>query len=282
MWSSNFWKKAIMFEPRGVKVDILKSSYSSYGDRFEVARIADIAHDQFLEALVGIDAVVHLASPLAGRAEPAALLAMFQSAVEGTLNVLMQAENAGIKRMVTSSIATVQNPHDSFTDKDWNPVTREIALTSTNEMATYAASKKFSEIALWEWADRHPHVDVTTRPRPRIGLAPHGRGRAKTHHRRVPVRMAVPEDSGLHRPALRSRLITATPEVKSLDVLPPDFGRIEQVVGMNITDFHTTEQTTLDTIDAIVKVEDQWRSAGHAIKIPPFLSDSCLYKLELN
>ncbi|KAJ7127883.1 hypothetical protein C8R44DRAFT_911088, partial [Mycena epipterygia] len=142
---------------RGTKADFLKSSYSSYGDHFEVVRIADIAHDQFPEALVGVDAVVHLASPLAGRAEPVALLA---SAVEGTPNVLVQAEKAGVKRMVvTSSIATSRLRPEQHPPVDWIPVTREIALTSTNEMITYAASKKFSEIALWEWADRRPHVE---------------------------------------------------------------------------------------------------------------------------
>jgi nucleoside-diphosphate-sugar epimerase len=47
--------------------------------------------------------------------------------------------------------------------KDWNPVTKEMALTGGNEMITYAASKKFAEIALWDWADKHPHVEVTTR-----------------------------------------------------------------------------------------------------------------------
>jgi nucleoside-diphosphate-sugar epimerase len=46
---------------------------------------------------------------------------------------------------------------------DWNPVTKEMALTGGNEMVTYGASKKFAEIALWEWADNHPHVEVTTR-----------------------------------------------------------------------------------------------------------------------
>ncbi|KAJ7127876.1 hypothetical protein C8R44DRAFT_733286 [Mycena epipterygia] len=309
---------------RGAKADFLKSSYSSYGDRFEVVRIADIAHDQFPEALVGVDAVVHLASPLAGRAEPAALLA---SAVEGTLNVIVQAEKAGIKRMVvTSSIATVQNPNDSFTDQDWNPVTREIALTSTNEMVTYAASKKFAEIALWEWADRHPHVDVTTLnppffygpftshfpiPSPDFNalstnvifynyLFPDGvfgsstryidiRDVAQAHVRaldspptaevgRKRIIVGSPYGWPFHktvdfiaaqRPTLKDRLITATPEVKSLNVLPLNFGRIEQVLGMKIADFHTTEQTTLDTIDALVKVEDLWRSAGHVIKTPP-------------
>ena len=27
---------------------------------------------------------------------------------------------------------------------------------------TYSAAKKYSELAVWEWADAHPHVDVTT------------------------------------------------------------------------------------------------------------------------
>lgn len=108
---------------------------------------------------------------------------MLQTAIEGTLNVLVQGEKAGVKRMVvTSSIATVRNPDESYTDrgrlevtirilaiqlvlvlKDWNPVTKEMALTGGNQMITYAASKKFAEIALWDWADKHPHVEVTTR-----------------------------------------------------------------------------------------------------------------------
>jgi nucleoside-diphosphate-sugar epimerase len=74
------------------------------------------------------------------------------------------------------------NPKDSYTDRgkqpecsrvrpfsstlslaDWNPITKETALTGGNKLATYGASKKFAEIALWEWADKHPHVEVTTR-----------------------------------------------------------------------------------------------------------------------
>jgi nucleoside-diphosphate-sugar epimerase len=46
---------------------------------------------------------------------------------------------------------------------DWNPITKETALTGENKLATYGASKKFAEIALWEWADKHPHVEVTSR-----------------------------------------------------------------------------------------------------------------------
>ncbi|KAJ7127912.1 hypothetical protein C8R44DRAFT_873684 [Mycena epipterygia] len=287
--------------PCGAKADFLKSSYSSYGDHFEVVRIADISHDQCPEALVGVDAVVHPASPLAGRAEPAALLA---SAVEGTLNVLVQAEKAGIKRIVvTSSIATVQNPHDSFTDQDWNPVTREIAFTSTNEMVTCprrrsspksccgsrqaparqcdhpCLTRPFSTVPLRRTPIPPPDFNALSTnvifynylfpdgPRPRIALAP----TAEVGRKRIIVGspygwpfQKIVDFIAAERPTLKGRLITATPEVKPLDVLPLDFGRIEQVLGMKITDFHATEQ-----MHAPVKVEDQWRSAGYAIKTPP-------------
>jgi nucleoside-diphosphate-sugar epimerase len=45
-------------------------------------------------------------------------LIFLQTAVEGTLNVIMQGEKAGVRRMVvTCSIATVRNPNESYTDK---------------------------------------------------------------------------------------------------------------------------------------------------------------------
>ncbi|KAJ7753624.1 hypothetical protein DFH07DRAFT_886652 [Mycena maculata] len=296
----------------------------SYGDRFEIVKITDISHDKFPDALAGVDAVIHLASPLPGRAEPEALLA---AAVEGTLNVIVQAEKAGVRRMVvTSSLATVLNPRDSYTDQDWNPVTKEFALTGGIEMATYAASKKFAELALWEWAEKHPHVDVTTLnppffhgpftehfplPAPDFGalstdlilynlLFPDGvppsktryidvRDVAQAHVRALNSRPTAevgrkriilsspygwPTQTTIdfiaaQRPALKSRLITATPEVQPYDVIPLDFGRVETVLGMKVSDFHTIEQTTLETIDALVEMEDKWRSAGHAIKTPP-------------
>ncbi|KAJ7887784.1 hypothetical protein B0H14DRAFT_3856161 [Mycena olivaceomarginata] len=309
---------------RGPKADHLKSTYASYGDRVDVVKITDIAHDTFPDALVSVDAIIHLASPLAGRAEPAVLLA---TAIEGTLNVLVQGEKAGVKRMVViSSIATVKNPDESYTDRDWNPVTKEMALTGGNEMITYAASKKFAEIALWDWADKHPHVEVTTLnppflygpftphfalPTPDLGaistnlymyryLFPDGSFPSMTHYIDVrdvaqahiralnspPTaqvgrkRIVISSPSGWpfsktvdfiaeQRPILKGRMITATPPVQMSDVMPMDFGRVEEVLGMKVSDFHTTEQTTLDTIDALLEVEEQWRSTGHSINISP-------------
>ncbi|KAJ7187346.1 hypothetical protein C8R46DRAFT_1025213 [Mycena filopes] len=309
-----------------VVLQLLEKGYRvrAYGDRVEVVKITDISHDQFPEALVGVDAILHLASPLPGRAEPAALLA---AAVDGTLNVIVQGEKAGVKRfVVTSSLASVANPRDSYTDKDWNPVTKEFALSGTNEMVVYAASKKFAELALWEWADRHPHVEVTTLNPPFFygPFTPHfpvpagdfgalstdlqiynllfkdGKFPSKSRHvdvrdvaqahvraltsrptaevgrKRIilasptgwPFRQTV-EFIAKERPALKERLITAEPQVQPFDVLPMDFARVEEVLGMKVSDFHSTEETTLDTVDALVAVEEQWRSAGHSIKTPP-------------
>jgi hypothetical protein len=45
-----------------------------------------------------------------------------------------------------------------------------------------------------------------------------------------------------HRRALKNRLITAPRVPQLFDVLPMDFGRVETVLGMQIADFHTTEQ----------------------------------------
>ncbi|KAJ7224702.1 hypothetical protein GGX14DRAFT_651406 [Mycena pura] len=269
---------------RGAKADLLKASYAGYGDRFE-----------FPDAFVGVGAVMHLASPLPGRVPPAEIL---KAAVDGTLNVIVQGEKAGVRRMVvTSSIASVKNPQESFTDKggspspapDWNPITRDFALTGGSDWATYAASKNFAELALWEWADHHPHVDVTTLnptyfygpftplfPVPDASvlstdlhvynlLFPDGVFPAETRY--VDVRdaaqahvraLSAPSTAAVgrkrivfsaptgwsfqrtldfiaeQRPALKARLITAAPKVLPADVLPMDFGRVEEVLGMKI------------------------------------------------
>ena len=51
---------------RGAKAQHLRNFYADQKDRLEVVSIADIAKDQFPEALIGVDAVIHTASPLDG------------------------------------------------------------------------------------------------------------------------------------------------------------------------------------------------------------------------
>jgi len=148
---------------RGRKAEALRALYADNSSA-EVVEISDIVHGQFQDALVGVDAVIHVASPLPGRAEPQE---MMDAAVEGSLNVLRQAEKAGVKKfVVTSSVITaVGDPAvegTAFRAEHWNPVTKEVALQSNDKLVIYAASKKYAELAVWEWAEAHPHVDVTT------------------------------------------------------------------------------------------------------------------------
>ncbi|KAJ6454116.1 hypothetical protein C8R45DRAFT_882125 [Mycena sanguinolenta] len=309
---------------RGTKADHLKFSYASYGDRFESIKMTDITYDQFPEALVGVDAIIHVASPLPGRADPATIL---KAAIDGTLNVIVQGEKAGVKRVVfTSSIATVMGPTNSFTDQDWNPVTKEMALNDDNYMQTYSAAKKFAEIALWEWAEKHPHVEVTTLNPTffygpftahfpvapldfgalstdvmiynllfKEGVFPYitryidVRDVAQAHVRALNSRPTAevgrkrivfsapygwPFEQILDliaekRPALKGRLILGTPQEEPFHILPMDFARVEEVLGMKKSDFHSIEETMLDTVDALIEMEEQWRSTGQPIQTPP-------------
>ena len=41
-------------------------------------------------------------------------------------------------------------------------MTKEDALHSDQKGIAYAASKKYAELAVWEWTEAHPDVDVTT------------------------------------------------------------------------------------------------------------------------
>ena len=52
---------------RGRKAESLRVLYAD-NPSIEVVEISDIAYDQFQDALVGVDAVIHTASPLPGHA----------------------------------------------------------------------------------------------------------------------------------------------------------------------------------------------------------------------
>jgi hypothetical protein len=59
---------------RGAKVPFVKEVFSSYGDKFEVVSVNDVAIDNISEHLNGVDAVIHAAAPLPGKGDPQALL----------------------------------------------------------------------------------------------------------------------------------------------------------------------------------------------------------------
>ncbi|TFK26957.1 NAD(P)-binding protein [Coprinopsis marcescibilis] len=136
----------------------------------EFVQIDDISTADFTEALKGVYAVIHVASPLAGRASAEETL---NAAVDGTLNVLTQAEKLGITKFVVTASsadcidytksATPGFANLNFTEKDWGVTSREVAIANAaNAFFVYSASKTLAEKAVWEFAKHHPHVDVAT------------------------------------------------------------------------------------------------------------------------
>ncbi|KAG6807375.1 hypothetical protein H0H93_001649, partial [Arthromyces matolae] len=66
----------------------------------EFVRVDDVATDDLSEALKGVYAIAHVASPLPGRTDTDDTL---NSAIDGTVHVLKEATKAGIKKLVITS-----------------------------------------------------------------------------------------------------------------------------------------------------------------------------------
>ncbi|PBK90041.1 NAD(P)-binding protein [Armillaria gallica] len=128
---------------RGKKIELLKKAlsvnYSS--DRFEVVEVPDIASSDLSHYLK----------------ETA-----FKSSVEGSLHILREAVEAKIHRIViTGSVVTFPFPQGPFGADDWNPVTKEQAIASGQAFTVYMAQKKYADLAVVEFAEKHPETDVT-------------------------------------------------------------------------------------------------------------------------
>ncbi|RPD52972.1 NAD-P-binding protein [Lentinus tigrinus ALCF2SS1-7] len=152
---------------RGAKTDLLKAAFGSYPN-FEVAPLDDVATGDFTAVLQGVDAIIHLASPLAGRQSAEDGL---NTAIQGTLNILQQALKAGVSKVVlTSSWATTLDPNlmaayggVTFTEKDWGKTSKEELLNpELNPVSVYCGSKLLAERAAWDFAREHPELDLAT------------------------------------------------------------------------------------------------------------------------
>jgi len=150
---------------RSSKVNLVQDAWAEYKNDFEAVGVDDLIAGDLSGVLQDVTGVIHTASPLAGRQDPESAL---QVAVEGSVNVLRQAEKAGITRFVyVSSIITLSDVDKlattGGTDKDWNSITKEQGTApDANAFVAYAAEKKFAELAVWEFAEKHPHIDITS------------------------------------------------------------------------------------------------------------------------
>lgn len=122
----------------------------------------DLGRDAgWAEALEGVDALVHTASPFP-LVQPKDEDAVIRPAVDGTLRALRAAKAAGVGRVVLTSSAVAVMGGDlpqgkaAFTEDDWT----DLAHPSIN---AYGRSKTLAERAAWDFVRDHaPDMQLTT------------------------------------------------------------------------------------------------------------------------
>ncbi|KAH9057429.1 D-lactaldehyde dehydrogenase [Lactarius vividus] len=145
------------------KSAFLNEQFAEYGERFELVVVEDITKDgAFDEAVKGVDAIAHTASPFHYNAiEPDELIV---PAVRGTKSILNSALKHGtsVKRIVlTSSVAAIREeaptPRD-YDETSWNNAA-VAKVTSQGSAAgpvtIYLASKTLAERAAWDFVAAH-------------------------------------------------------------------------------------------------------------------------------
>ncbi|CAE6401041.1 unnamed protein product [Rhizoctonia solani] len=154
------------------KGDYLVDLFKSYGDKFQYVIVEDIAKEgAFDEAVKGVDAVAHTASPFHFQADDPQTL--IEPAVKGTIEVLASVHKYAptVQRIViTSSVAAIMNsskPNGTvFTEGDWNSFSLQEVETKGRAAAggdKYRASKTLAEKAAWKFLeDKQPKFDVAT------------------------------------------------------------------------------------------------------------------------
>ena len=109
------------------------------------------------EAMQGVDAVLHTASPfpMTGPENPDDLV---RPAVDGTLRALEAAQRAGVTRVVLTSSAVAiyarDKPGGRFTEDDWSQEGHPM-------MSAYGLSKTRAERAAWEFVKKHPEMQLS-------------------------------------------------------------------------------------------------------------------------
>lgn len=154
----------------------LSSIFSQYpASQLDFGIVPDItapgAFDTVLKAEPPFDAVVHVASPFNYR-KNSSNIDFLDPAIKGTTEILYGIKRVAptVKRVViTSSMAAVitwtpppiTEPAKVYAEEDWNPVTWETATTTDNANVIYQSSKKFAELAAYDFVKKEkPNFDI--------------------------------------------------------------------------------------------------------------------------
>ncbi|KAF2260153.1 NAD dependent epimerase/dehydratase [Lojkania enalia] len=155
------------------KANFFKQTRSQFTEHLSTIQISDLLSEStsLEDAVQQVDAVIHVASPFSYDVQDNEKQ-LVRPAVAGVKKVLeASTTNPNIKRVViTSSFASIMDanrtapPPYSYTAEDWNPLTYEEAVgKETSAVVAYRGSKKFAELAAWQFIqERKPAFDIVT------------------------------------------------------------------------------------------------------------------------
>ncbi|THH30457.1 hypothetical protein EUX98_g3736 [Antrodiella citrinella] len=113
---------------RSAKLYRSREAYAVYGEAVEIIAMNDLANGDYPDAFKGVDAVIHVAATMIGREAEAE--AAIRVSMDGSLDILAQAERAGVKNFsfvrtigpVTDGIA--MGKPEPVKGDEWVAVTR--------------------------------------------------------------------------------------------------------------------------------------------------------------
>lgn len=79
------WIDRVIRVSRWRKADALRQAYAKYGDRVEIVVVNDLVKGDFTDALKGVSAVIHTATPVPGREELQDILKVSRPSLGGLI-----------------------------------------------------------------------------------------------------------------------------------------------------------------------------------------------------
>jgi NADPH-dependent methylglyoxal reductase len=144
----------------------MKKAFPS--EKFEAVVVPSLAGD-YTDAVKDVGAIVHAASPFFLNRPFDPKTDFMDPAIEGTTSVLSAAQKAGVKRVVlTGGIGNILSKPNmlledtSYGPDDWLPLTYEQGISGKlPAAAVYYVSKKYAEVAAWDFAKQHPEMQLS-------------------------------------------------------------------------------------------------------------------------
>ncbi|KAF8879127.1 hypothetical protein BD779DRAFT_1676521 [Infundibulicybe gibba] len=150
------------------KARYVQEVFATYGDKPEMIVVKDITKEgAFDEAIRGVSAVQHIASPVTTTADDPQ--SVIRPAVEGTIGILQSALKSKsdlLKRIVvTSSTGAIQSFNYTSepvirSETHWNDAVVALVEAKGRDApgaAKYGASKTLAERAAWSFVNEHKH-----------------------------------------------------------------------------------------------------------------------------